>query len=62
MGIAVLFGRLFYDSWIAVIFLLPLVIPWFIYKKKMEKMRRVRILGIQFRDAIASALTSLKAG
>ena len=62
VGIAVLFGRLFYDSWIAVIFLLPLVIPWFIYKKKMEKMRRVRILGIQFRDAIASALTSLKAG
>ena len=28
----------------------------------MEKMRRVRVLGIQFRDAIASALTSLKAG
>ena len=60
--IAVLFGRLFYDSWIAVVFLLPLVIPWFFYRKKIEKMKRVRILGIQFRDAIASALTSLKAG
>lgn len=62
VGIAILFGRMFYDSWIAVVFLLPLVIPWFFYKKKMEKMRRVRVLGIQFRDAIASALTSLKAG
>ena len=61
-GIAVLFGRLFYDSWIAAVFLLPLVIPWFIFQKKMEKRRMVRVLGIQFRDAIASALTSLKAG
>ena len=62
VGIAILFGRMFYDSWIAVVLLLPLVIPWFFYKKKMEKMRRVRVLGIQFRDAIASVLTSLKAG
>ncbi|MBO4458563.1 MAG: type II secretion system F family protein [Butyrivibrio sp.] len=61
-GIAVLFGRLFYDSWIAVTLLLPLVIPWFIFQKKMEKRRRIRVLGIQFRDAIASVLTSLKAG
>ena len=61
-GIAVLFGRLFYDSWIAVMLLMPLVVPWFIFQKKMEKRRRVRVLGIQFRDAIASVLTSLKAG
>jgi len=39
-----------------------LTVPWYILQKKVEKKRRVRILGIQFRDAIASALTSLKAG
>ena len=36
IGIAALFGKLFYDSVIAIIILLPLVIPWFIYRKKTE--------------------------
>ncbi len=62
IGIAALFGKLFYDSVIAIIILLPLVIPWFIYRKKTEKIRISRIVGIQFRDAISSVLTSLKAG
>ena len=62
IGIAVLFGMLFYDSVIAILILLPIVIPWFIYQKKMEKKRISRVVGIQFRDAIASVLTSLKAG
>ncbi len=53
---------LFYDSVIAIVILLPLIIPWFIHSKKMEKLRVSRIVGIQFRDAIASVLTSLKAG
>ena len=60
--IALLFGRLFYDSWIAVCALSVLVIPWYIYQKKITGERNIRIIGIQFRDAIASVLTNLKAG
>ena len=62
MLIALLFGRLFYDSWIAVAVLMPVAIPWFIYQKNVQKKRNIRLIGIQFRDAIASVLTNLKAG
>ena len=57
-----MFGRLFYDSWIAVLLLLPLAFPWFVHQKLIEKRRNTRLVGIQFRDAIASVLTGLKAG
>ncbi len=60
--IALLFGRLFYDSWIAVGILLTVSIPWYLYQKKQQTDRGRRLIGIQFRDAIASVLTSLKAG
>ena len=60
--IALAFGRLFYDSWIAVAALLPIVIPWYLYQKKRQIERNIRLIGIQFRDAISSVLTSLKAG
>ncbi len=60
--IALLFGRLFYDSWIAVAVLSPVCIPWFVYQKKRQIERNRRLLGIQFRDAIASVLTNMKAG
>ena len=62
MLIALLFGRLFYDSWLAVAILLPMAFPWFVFQKKQQKQRNVRLIGIQFRDAMASVLTSLKAG
>ncbi len=57
-----MFGRLFYDSWIAVAVLMPLAIPWFFYQKEQQRKRNIRLMGIQFRDAIASVLTNLKAG
>ena len=60
--IALLFGRLFYDSWIAVAILLPVALPWFIHQKKAIRQRNIRLIGIQFRDAASSVLTSLKAG
>lgn len=60
--IALAFGRLFYDSWIAVAALLPVIIPWYVYQKKRQVERNTRLIGIQFRDAISSVLTSLKAG
>ncbi|MCR5156058.1 MAG: type II secretion system protein F [Butyrivibrio sp.] len=60
--IALLFGRLFYDSWLAVMILLPLILPWFVHEKTLQNQRNRRLMGIQFRDAIGSVLTSMKAG
>ena len=60
--IAALFGWLFYDSLFAVVLLSPLGIPWVLFQKSIEKKRRCRQIGIQFRDAIYSVLTGLKAG
>ncbi len=57
-----MFGRLFYDSWIAVGILMPICLPWFVYQKKRQLERDTRLIGIQFRDAIASVLTGMKAG
>jgi tight adherence protein B len=62
VGIAVLFGRLFYDSWPAVIIMSPTALIWFVIQKKREREKMCRTAGIQFRDAIFSVLTNLKAG
>lgn len=62
VAIALAFGRLFYDSWIAVGLFLPVILPWFVYQKKRQQERLRRLLGIQFRDAISSVLTNLRAG
>ena len=60
--IVALFGKLFYDSWIAMIILLPIIIPWVCIQKKNAKQQKCRMVGIQFKDAIFSVLTALKAG
>lgn len=60
--IAVLFGRLFYDSWIATLLLLPIVFPWVLVRKDYQRKAQIRQIGLQFRDAIYSVLTDLKAG
>lgn len=60
--IAVIFGELFYDSLFAVIVLLPVSLPWYIHQKKMRIKSDRRLIGIQFRDALGSVLTNMKAG
>ena len=40
----------------------PIVVPWVMFHKKIDKQKKCRQIGIQFRDAIYSVLTSLKAG
>ncbi|MBQ6415918.1 MAG: type II secretion system F family protein, partial [Butyrivibrio sp.] len=62
VGIAVMFGRLFFDSWLAVLMISPIAIPWTLLQRKNESIRKCRQIGIQFKDAIFSVLTSLKAG
>ena len=60
--IAVMFGRLFFDSWIAVGIISPIAIPWTLLQRKNQRIKKCRQIGIQFKDAIFSVLTSLKAG
>ncbi len=57
-----MFGRLFFDSWLAVLMISPIAIPWTLLQRKNESIRKCRQIGIQFKDAIFSVLTSLKAG
>ena len=60
--IDVLFGRLFFDSWIACLLLSPITVLWTVFQKTIDRQHRIRLLGVQFRDAIYSVLTNLKAG
>lgn len=62
VGIAVLFGRLFYDSWTAVVFVSPVMLIWVFLQRKRRIERDIRLIGIQFRDAMQSVLTAMKAG
>jgi len=62
IGIAVLFGKVFYDSYIAMIALLPISAWCFFHRKRILKERQTRLLGIQFKDVMSAVLTSLKAG
>ena len=62
---AVLIGiiaYLFYDSFLAALFLSPLLIPYY-RRRAREKLRRDRKeLSSQFREALAAIITALKAG
>ncbi len=60
--IAYLFGKLFFDSYYAILLISPIIIPWVILQKKRQRVRKIRLCGFQFKDAIFSVLTSLKAG
>lgn len=62
IGIAILFGRLFYDSWIAVAVVSPLMLVWVFIQRKKSMERDVRLIGIQFKDAMISVLAAMKAG
>lgn len=60
--IAILFGRLFYDSWTAVIFVSPVILIWVFLQRKRRRERDIRLVGIQFKDAMQSVATAMKAG
>lgn len=60
--ISLMFGRLFFDSWVATGLVSPIIFPWVLMQKKNAKEKRCRQIGMQFKDAIFSVLTSLKAG
>ena len=62
IGIVLLLGRLFYDSWIAVPVLAPLLIPFLKRERRMLQSKRRRMLGIGFKDAIRSVAASQRAG
>lgn len=60
--IIILLGRLFYDSWIACLALSPLLIPFLKRERALADAKRMRMLGIRFKDAILSVAASQRAG
>ncbi len=61
-GLVGVFAYFFYHSWIAVLFLSPLLFLFLNEKKKEMAAKRRRELGEQFRDAILSVCANQKAG
>lgn len=57
-----LVGRLFYGSFYASVFVIPLGIPWFFYQKEKQLKKEHHDLGIQFKDAMMAVSTAGKAG
>lgn len=57
-----LIARLFYDSALAIVFLVPVVILVYRKKKKEEQIKMAGELSSQFRDMLASVMTALRAG
>lgn len=55
-------AEIFYSSLLAVIFLLPLLVPIFLRRKRKEEDRRRKELVQQFKECSNSILTALKAG
>ncbi|MBF1016593.1 MAG: hypothetical protein HXK86_04500, partial [Lachnospiraceae bacterium] len=60
--LAGMIGRLFYDSWIAALLLLPVSILYYLHEKEEKKKAQLRELGIQFRDVITAMAANQKAG
>ena len=60
--LAGMIGRLFYDSWIAALLLLPVSMLYYFHEKEEKKKAQLRVLGIQFRDVITAMAANQKAG
>ena len=60
--LAGMIGRLFYDSWIAALLLLPVSMLYYLHEKEEKKKAQLRELGIQFRDVITAMAANQKAG
>ena len=61
-AVILLLGRLFYDSWIAVALLTPLLIPFLKRERRILQQDRRRAVGMQFKYAIRSVAASQRAG
>ena len=55
-------AHLFYDSIIAAVFLIPLIIPYYRRRCREKAQKDRRELSGQFREALAAIITALKAG
>ncbi len=62
LGIVIALGRMFYDSYLAMVLLLPVAVLWIFIQRKAYKKKKCRMIGAAFRDLIYSVLTWLKAG
>ncbi|MBR2122014.1 MAG: type II secretion system F family protein [Lachnospiraceae bacterium] len=62
MGIIVLLALFFYRSFLAAVFLLPLLFPILKRRKRIREQKRRRQLTVSFREVMNSLTASLKAG
>ena len=62
MAIFLVTGKLFYDSFWACAFMLPALLPYCRKRAEQERERKSRELTAQFRDALGSLITALRAG
>lgn len=62
IGLILLTAYLFYHSWIAAVCLLPLILPWCRMRKDEYMRRRSEELTLQFREALGSLITAMRAG
>lgn len=62
VGLILLTAWLFYHSWIAVLCMLPLVIPWCRMRLGEYRQQKGGELSLQFCEALASLITSMRAG
>lgn len=60
--LAGIIARLFYDSALAAVFLLPMTVPYYRRRCREKKEKDKRELSMQFREALAALITALKAG
>lgn len=61
-GLIVLIGKCFYDSYLAMIILLPSIVLFFRWKKRELNEQRKLLLRTQFKDMVLAVLANQKAG
>lgn len=57
-----LIAHCFYDSYLAMLFLSPVIIVFVFYKREQLKIKRKEALRVQFKDMVMSISTNQKAG
>ena len=62
IGIVALFSYFFYRSLLAALFMAPVLLPYYIIEKRKKRRRNAALIGAQFKDALLSVTTALRAG
>lgn len=61
-GLVLLTAWLFYHSWIAVLCMLPLILPWCRMRQDEYRQKKGGEMSLQFCEALGSLITAMRAG